>query len=87
MIDYRGQSRTDLEVRFMAVAEITDASFESEVLKADKPVIVDFWAPWCVPTGHTAARPWTILPGSNPSDLGRTADHSPRAPSPMTATP
>lgn len=33
----------------MAVAEITDATFESEVLKADKPVIVDFWAPWCVP--------------------------------------
>ena len=33
----------------MAVAEITDASFESEVLKAEKPVIVDFWAPWCVP--------------------------------------
>src|SRR5215210_1162605 len=33
----------------MAVAEITDASFESEVLRAEKPVIVDFWAPWCVP--------------------------------------
>jgi thioredoxin 1 len=33
----------------MAVAEITDVTFESEVLKADKPVIVDFWAPWCVP--------------------------------------
>ena len=33
----------------MAVADVTDASFESEVLQADKPVIVDFWAPWCVP--------------------------------------
>ena len=33
----------------MAVAEITDATFERDVLKSDKPVIVDFWAPWCVP--------------------------------------
>ncbi len=33
----------------MAVAEVTDATFDSEVLKAGEPVIVDFWAPWCVP--------------------------------------
>ena len=33
----------------MAVAEVTDATFEGEVLRAEKPVIVDFWAPWCVP--------------------------------------
>jgi len=33
----------------MAVAEVTDATFENEGLKAEKPVIVDFWAPWCVP--------------------------------------
>lgn len=32
----------------MSVINITSENFEREVLQAQKPVLVDFWAPWCV---------------------------------------
>ena len=31
------------------IGDITDSEFEQKVLQSDKPVLIDFWADWCVP--------------------------------------
>jgi thioredoxin 1 len=65
------------------VLEVDDNNFESEILKADKPALVDFWAPWCGPCKAIAPTIEALEEAYGDSIIFArcNVDHSPNTPS------
>lgn len=65
----------------MSVHHVTDTNFESEVLKSDTPVVVDFWAEWCGPCKALSPLVDEIAAEkSNVKVVKVNIDHAPEAP-------
>src|ERR671918_1199897 len=61
------------------VSEVSDSSFEQDVLKSERPVLVDFWAAWCAPCRMLAPTVEAVAEkyASNARVVKLNVDHNP----------
>ena len=65
------------------VTEVSDSSFEKDVLQSDRPVLVDFWAAWCAPCRMLAPTVEAVAEkyADNARVVKLNVDDNPRTPS------